>query len=31
MMLEYLGHPAAAAAVVRAIESVLLDGPGLSA
>jgi tartrate dehydrogenase/decarboxylase / D-malate dehydrogenase len=27
MMLEHLGHPEAAAAVVRAIESVLLDGP----
>ena len=31
MMLEHLGHPEAPAAVVRSIESVLLDGPGLSA
>ena len=27
MMLEHLGHPDAAAAIVRAIESVLTDGP----
>jgi tartrate dehydrogenase/decarboxylase/D-malate dehydrogenase len=27
MMLEHLGHPAAAAAVMRAIERVLLEGP----
>jgi tartrate dehydrogenase/decarboxylase/D-malate dehydrogenase len=27
MMLEHLGHPQAAAAVVRAIEDVLRDGP----
>jgi tartrate dehydrogenase/decarboxylase/D-malate dehydrogenase len=27
MMLEHLGHPEAAAAVVRAIEKVLADGP----
>jgi tartrate dehydrogenase/decarboxylase/D-malate dehydrogenase len=27
MMLEHLGQPAAAAAVLRAIETVLVDGP----
>ena len=27
MMLEHLGHPQAAAAIVRAIETVLTDGP----
>jgi tartrate dehydrogenase/decarboxylase/D-malate dehydrogenase len=27
MMLEFLGHKAAADAVVRAIETVLVDGP----
>jgi len=27
MMLEHLGHPEAAAAIVRAIETVLTDGP----
>ena len=27
MMLEHLGHPAAAAAIVGAIEKVLTDGP----
>jgi tartrate dehydrogenase/decarboxylase/D-malate dehydrogenase len=30
MMLEHLGHPDAAAAVVRAIETVLADGPRTS-
>jgi len=27
MMLEHLGHPDAAAAILRAIEAVLADGP----
>jgi len=27
MMLEHLGHPDAAAAIVKAIETVLMEGP----
>jgi tartrate dehydrogenase/decarboxylase/D-malate dehydrogenase len=27
MLLDHLGHPEAAAAIVRAVEAVLLDGP----